>query len=68
MFSKDIIPMCIYCFHSTKVFDEGNSCLCPKRGVVSFDYSCRKYKYDPTKRIPPRPKKFSPEPIEIAEI
>lgn len=68
MYSKEITPMCIYCFYSEKVFNDGMSCLCTKRGVVAFDYSCRKYEYDPIKRTPPRPKAFESLDIEIAEI
>ena len=30
--------------------------LCVKKGVVSADGKCRKFQYDPCKRIPPRPK------------
>ncbi|MBQ3379479.1 MAG: hypothetical protein IJG50_06400 [Clostridia bacterium] len=60
--------MCLYCFNSTKIFDDGKQCLCPKAGVVSADHSCRRYKYDPTKRIPPRRKVFSGGDIKISEI
>ena len=68
MFSKEIRPRCLYCFNSTKVFDDGKYCLCPRAGVVAVDHSCRKYKYDPTKRIPPRRKAFSGGDIEMSEI
>lgn len=30
--------------------------LCTKYGVVSMTYECRKFSYDPFKRIPPKPK------------
>lgn len=30
--------------------------LCTRKGVVEADGSCRKFRYDPFKRIPPRPK------------
>ena len=33
-----------------------NRMLCAKRGVVSMYYECRKFRYDPCKRIPPKPK------------
>ena len=28
---------------------------CMKNGVVSVSFSCRRFKYDPLKRIPPKP-------------
>ena len=27
--------------------------LCCKRGIVPIDHACRKFRYDPCKRIPP---------------
>ena len=30
---------------------------CPKKGVMSPGSSCRAFKYDPLKRVPPRPTK-----------
>jgi hypothetical protein len=53
MYSKDITPMCIYCVHSKSEHNNSNF-LCKYKGVVSFDFSCRKYCYDATKRIPPK--------------
>ena len=29
--------------------------MCPKRGVVSAAGSCRRFRYDPLKRVPPKP-------------
>lgn len=59
LFRKKIEKMCAYCVHSGKMSDE--KCLCIKKGVVEPDYHCRKFKYDPLKRIPVRqkPKDFS---------
>ena len=31
------------------------SVLCEKKGVVDPESRCRHYKYDPLKRIPPKP-------------
>lgn len=30
--------------------------LCAKKGLKTVDDQCRKFKYDPCKRIPPKPK------------
>lgn len=53
LFRKDIQPRCFYCTRATKLDD--NSMTCRKRGIVSIESSCRAFKYDPLKRIPPKP-------------
>lgn len=50
LFRKKIQRSCAYCAHGTKIDDE--QILCAKRGVVSVSHKCRKFKYDPCKRIP----------------
>ena len=54
LFSKKIQHSCSYCAFGTKVGSE--QILCTKHGVVSLYYACRKFRYDPCKRVPPRPK------------
>lgn len=54
LFRKKIPHACIYCTHGTVMEDE--QVLCTKKGVVSIDSGCRKFRYDPCKRVPPRPK------------
>jgi len=53
---KDIEPFCSYCIHAKPLDDEYVSCR--RHGVVSADYKCSRFKYDPLKRIPPKPKKL----------
>ena len=52
LFRKKIYRSCSYCTYGTTVSD--GQVLCTKRGVVSIDSSCRKFKYEPCKRIPPK--------------
>jgi len=47
----DVVPSCSVCEHAQDIKDEGNM-LCAKCGVVSKDYKCRKFHYDPIKRVP----------------
>lgn len=54
LFRKSIPRACQYCTHGATL-DE-NQMLCAKRGVVAPDASCRKFRYDPCKRVPPKPK------------
>lgn len=53
LFQKNIEPRCTYCARGTQLDEE--AILCPKRGVVSPGGSCRAFRYDPLKRIPPAP-------------
>lgn len=54
LFRKKIEKSCLYCVHGAALDEE--AVLCCKRGVVSPNIKCRKFRYDPYKRIPPKPK------------
>lgn len=54
LFRKKIEKSCSYCTRGTVL--ENGQILCSKRGLCSLDDGCRKFRYDPCKRIPPRPK------------
>lgn len=54
LFRKKIQKSCSYCKYGAKLDD--NLVLCTKRGMVSLDGKCRKFSYDPCKRIPLKPK------------
>ena len=45
---------CQYCVHGARIDSE--QVVCSKKGLVSFSGGCRRFRYDPLKRIPPRPK------------
>ena len=49
--SEKAEKLCKYCENSTEVALSGDM-LCAKKGVVSPDYKCRKFVYDPFKRTP----------------
>lgn len=53
LFRQDIEPRCIYCARASVL--EGETLLCRKKGVVNAGASCRSFRYDPTRRTPPRP-------------
>lgn len=64
LFRKKHPRACEYCSYGTKLNDE--QILCVKRGIRGNDAVCRRFSYDPCKRIPPKPKnpdfmKFEPE-------
>ncbi len=54
LFRRKIEKSCSYCVHSAKL--DGESCLCAKKGVVDAASHCRKFKYEPLKRVPVRRK------------
>lgn len=48
---SDIEVFCKYCEYATPLAT-GGKLVCQKYGVVSEDYKCRKFIYDPLKRAP----------------
>ena len=67
---KDITPSCSYCVHG-KFAPDNESVLCLKKGVVSIDFSCKRFKYDPLKRKPIRPRnieKFNESDFALSDF
>ena len=54
LFRNKIPRSCVYCVHSTQL--NSDLLLCARKGVVQADSKCIKFKYDPCKRIPLKPK------------
>lgn len=54
LFRRKMPRSCTTCIYSANL--SNNELLCSKRGVVTDSYSCRKFRYDPCKRIPPSAK------------
>lgn len=50
-FGKDIDPACEYCALG-RLSSDGKNILCKRKGVTALYYSCRRFKYDPLKRVP----------------
>ncbi len=57
LFRKKLPRACEYCRFGTNLNEE--EFLCIKKGVVPKDKACRKFKYDPCKRIPLKAKAAS---------
>ena len=62
LFRKKIDRYCSYCALAGKI-DEENM-ICQKYGIVPKTHHCRKFKYDPLKRIPARKKSVGFEKFE----
>ena len=54
LFRKNIQKSCEYCTHGTIL--ENDQILCVKRGLTGNVEKCRKFRYDPFKRAPRKPK------------
>ncbi|MBO5912057.1 MAG: hypothetical protein J6Q76_01125 [Clostridia bacterium] len=66
-FDKSISPKCAYCLYG-KPLSGGEEVFCVKKGLVDPFDACRKYKYDPLKRVP-KPKDigrdYNPEDFKL---
>lgn len=65
LFRQNIEPSCSYCRLGRSI---GNGEIaCVRRGITSCSSSCRRFIYDPLKRVPERPqfsdKKKAPEQL-----
>ena len=50
LFRKKIERSCAYCVHGANIGEE--QILCTKKGLRTPESQCRKFKYDPCKRVP----------------
>lgn len=54
LFRKRIEKSCSYCEYGTRLNED--EVLCIKKGIVSCGGKCRKFSYDPCKRVPAKAK------------
>lgn len=50
LFRKKIERACAYCVHGTRL--EDGQILCAKKGLKKEEDKCRRFRYDPLKRVP----------------
>lgn len=53
LFRRDMDPRCAYCEKGQQINEREVACV--KRGIVPVESHCRSFRYDPLKRVPPRP-------------
>jgi hypothetical protein len=53
LFRKTIEPRCAYCRHGATIGE--NEVACYYKGVMDGSYRCRRFRYDPLRRVPPPP-------------
>ena len=61
LFRKNIDPCCAYCQKGAAISEYEVACV--KKGIVPVEGSCRAFRYDPLKRVPPRPAKLDTETL-----
>ena len=54
LFRRTIEKSCVYCERGTELMD--GQILCTKKGIRQSQNKCWRFRYDPCKRIPVRPK------------
>ena len=54
LFRKKMPRACAYCVHGTRL--EDGQILCMKKGLRTEDQKCLRFKYDPCRRIPVKPR------------
>lgn len=65
LYGGEVSPRCSYCAHGKSI---GAEILCRKMGVMQPDSCCKKFRYDPLKRVPQTAsirKDFSPEDFKL---
>ena len=62
LFRKNMDPSCAYCTHGQQVNEREVACV--KRGIVPIEHHCRAFRYDPLKRVPPRPVKLATDTLK----
>ncbi|MFI3250889.1 MAG: hypothetical protein R3Y07_08000 [Eubacteriales bacterium] len=55
LFRTDIPPKCTYCANSHPLTPQ--QVVCRRKGIMSVASECKYFRYDPMRRVPPRPKK-----------
>ena len=53
LFRKQIEPNCAYCSHSRDMDD--TMLACDREGIVPAGHACKRFVYDPLRRVPPKP-------------
>ena len=56
-FNKNLQPACAYCGRGRRC-PGGDRVLCPLRGVMEPSDACRRFRYNPLKRVPKRSQKL----------
>ena len=62
LFRKKMEPRCAYCDKGRTLDDE--QVICTKKGIVAPEDHCPSFRYDPLRRVPPRPVKLDADKLK----
>lgn len=65
LFRKKIERSCAYCLYGAHL--EDGQILCAKKGLRTTEEKCRRFKYDPCKRVPKKAKALDFSKYETAD-
>ena len=68
LYGQGVPRACSHCFFGVPA-QRGGQILWIKKGIVAPDFKCRKYKYDPLRRIPrvqPEPEQYDPADFSLS--
>ena len=66
LFRNNIDPRCAYCTKGQQVNER--DVLCVKKGIVLPEQHCAAFRYDPMKRVPPRPASLQSERLKDSDF
>ena len=66
LFRKNIDPRCADCQRGQQINDREVACV--KHGIMAVEDHCRSFKYDPLKRVPPRPAVLDTDKLNEADF
>ncbi len=66
LFRKKIERSCAYCQYGARL--EEDQILCAKKGLKTIDDGCRRFRYDPCKRVPVKAKALDFSKYEEADF
>ncbi len=67
IFSKEIEKICAYCEYGKSIHGT-DDIICPKKGLVRADHSCKKFLYSPLRRTPPKPVELDFNILNIPQL
>ena len=66
LFRKKIEPRCAYCAKGAPISEDEVACV--KKGIVESGSHCGAFRYDPLKRVPPRPVKLETDKLSAEDF
>lgn len=66
LFQTKIDPRCAYCANGRPM--NNGQVVCPKKGVMDAASHCRKFVYDPLRRVPPKAQTAPPDVLKDEDL